>query len=521
MLWRLRHWWHQVGRPQRLALLVGVVVTLVRLSLIGKGTMAFVDESRYVNAMLGLRSLSEGHGQEFLRYINSMGARPGDGIWRAIPGMGQAILLLVFDLNPNAPPSLQVPQAFNVLIVSLNALLLYHIYRRFFSVGLALLGLVLYSSLVNTNLYLRHLLPYDHSLFFFFLALTVLLRPRSSVSLKLQAIVGVLGGLCYAIYPGYFMGPVLMLALALLGSVETMHSDLLRALKPAAVQLAGLLAVLLMFEGLARLGDTSYWASSRYIATTVTQGSFSEGFSFIGSYFWQVEGWLGIGLLVLFGVGLGLSWRAVLSANVPLAERGLARLLTVVFLMWLGYVLVVQVGHKLVFYGRTLHFFAPFIITGALVALRVAGRTERFRVWLYWGGGSVGLVHFGIFLVGYLPVDYPCDVAFRAGIYDYQQIVASQVNVCDEHLMAYRLFGPRLRSQLAQNHPAPVVQLINFAYLYPISCYRPVHLPPGKVLADVPYFMKYCAYQFEGHSGSQRGILQNHEFDFQIIDKGN
>ena len=47
-----------MGRPQRLALLVGVVVTLARLSLIGKGTMAFVDESRYVNAMLGLRSLS-------------------------------------------------------------------------------------------------------------------------------------------------------------------------------------------------------------------------------------------------------------------------------------------------------------------------------------------------------------------------------------------------------------------------------------------------------------------------------
>lgn len=59
----MRHWWYQVGRPQRLALLVGVVVTLACLSLIGKGTMAFVDESRYVNAMLGLRALGEGHGQ--------------------------------------------------------------------------------------------------------------------------------------------------------------------------------------------------------------------------------------------------------------------------------------------------------------------------------------------------------------------------------------------------------------------------------------------------------------------------
>ena len=479
--------------------------------------MAFVDESRYVNAMLGLRSLSEGHGQEFLRYINSMGARPGDGIWRAIPGLGQAILLLVFDLNPNAPPSLQVPQAFNVLIVSLNALLLYHIYRRFFSVGLALLGLALYSSLVNTNLYLRHLLPYDHSLFFFFLALLVLLRSKAAVSHRLQALIGVLGGLSYAIYPGYFMGPLLLLALALPTGFAATRTDWLRSLKPVAVQLAGLLAVLLAFEGLARLGQTSYWASSRYIATTVTQGSFAEGFSFIGSYCWQVEGWLGSSLLGLFGVGLGLSWQARLSANVPAAERGLVRLLTAIFLVWLGYALVVQVGHKLVFYGRTLHFFVPFIIMGALVALRAAGRTAQLRAWLYLGGGSIALGHFGLFLAGYLPVDYPCDIAYRAGIYNYQQIASSQVSVCDEHLMAYRLFGPRRRSQLTQKPDSARFQLLNFVYLYPVSCYRPAHLAPGKVVADVPYFMTYPAYQFEGHSAAQRAILQNHKIEFQII----
>ncbi|WP_158010189.1 hypothetical protein, partial [Hymenobacter glacialis] len=59
----------------RLALLGGVLaITLARLSLIGKGTMAFVDEQRYVTAMLGLRALGEGHVQEFLQAINSMGA---------------------------------------------------------------------------------------------------------------------------------------------------------------------------------------------------------------------------------------------------------------------------------------------------------------------------------------------------------------------------------------------------------------------------------------------------------------
>ena len=98
------------------------------------------------------------------------------------------------------------------------------------------------------------------------------------------------------------MGPLLLLALALLAGFDAVHTNWLRSLKPAAAQLIGLLMVLLAFEGLARLGHTSYWASSRYIATTITQGSFSEGFSFIGSYFRQVEGWLGI----ILGVSVGL-----------------------------------------------------------------------------------------------------------------------------------------------------------------------------------------------------------------------
>ena len=127
----------------KLALAAGLLVTLVRLSLVGTGTMAFIDERRYITAMLGLRSLGEGHGLDFLQAINSMGARPGDGLWRAIPGLGQALLLAVFHLNPNSPVSLQVPQVFNVLIMGLNLGLLYRIFRQFFTAGFTLLGLLL------------------------------------------------------------------------------------------------------------------------------------------------------------------------------------------------------------------------------------------------------------------------------------------------------------------------------------------------------------------------------------------
>ena len=80
---------------------------------------------------------------------------------------------------------------------------------------------------------------------------------------------------------------------------------------------------------LSLLADTSYWASSRYIFTTVTQGSFDEGLSFIGRYYWQVEGWLRLGLLVLFGVGL---LRCLGAAVRQPAALSLAALLSVSFL---------------------------------------------------------------------------------------------------------------------------------------------------------------------------------------------
>ena len=511
----------------KLALLIGALVTVARLSLLGTGTMAFVDEYRYVTAMLGLRALGEGHGLAFLQAINSMGARPGDGLWRAIPGLGQALLLLGFGLNPNAPPSLQVPQLFNVLIVSLNALLLYRIYRQFFSFGFALLGIVAYSSLVNTNLYLRHLLPYDHALFFFLLALWWLLSQSKGRVIGRYCGVGALSGLSYAVYPGYFMGPAVLLALGLLllawGPQTPAGQSRPRVVGYAVAQLAGLLGVLGLFEILARLSGTSYLASSRYIATTINQGSFEEGLSFTSTYFWQVEGWVGVGLLTLCGAGLVLSAWELFQVLIR-REQGpaqseslpLAGLLVISLLAWLGYVGLVLLAHKLVFYGRILHFFVPFIVLGALVAVRAAAS-------LYEAGKRVLLVscyvavcgHFATFFVAYRAVQYPCDVAYRYGIQDARQIAGITTTGRDDNVIFYRVFGPRIRNQ--RTVALPAYQLVNFAYLYPLSGYRPASFKADKILVSVPYFLRYSPYRFEGHNPVQRTLLQKYAYEFQII----
>ena len=487
--------------------------------------MAFVDEQRYVTAMLGLRVLGEGHVREFLQAINSLGARPGDGLWRVLPGLGQAALLLLFKLNPNAPPSLQVPQVFNVLIMSLNALLLYRIYRLFFPVNFALLGVALYSSLVNTNVYLRHILPYDHSLFFFLLALWLLLIPAENKIIKRNCWVGLLSGFSYAVYPGYFLGPVVLLALAVLISIapEIRAGDARQpvSIKPVVAQLAGFVSVLVLFEALAQLSDTSYLASSRYIATTVTQGSFEEGFSFVGQYFRQVEGWIGVGILGLFLAGLIVSVGQLRAKSVRPRRKADTRFfisgsLVIGFVAWLGYAVAVQFAHKLVFYGRILHFFIPLIILGAVVALQgAASQWPQGKSVLLVGGWAVAVFHFSTFEKNYQAVTYPCDVAYDFRIHDSRQIVSIDITGGDKGVVYYRLFGPRIRNQ--QTAAYPKYHLVNFAYLYPISCYQEFPAGQGRILASVHYFMKYMPYQFEGHSPSQRALLQKYSYDFWII----
>ena len=68
---------------------------------------------------------------------------------------------------------------------------------------------------------------------------------------------------------------------------------------------------------------------------------------------------------MLFGIGL---LRCLGAAVRQPASLSLAALLSISFLAWLGYAGAV-LAHKLVFYGRILHFFGPFIVLGALVAL--------------------------------------------------------------------------------------------------------------------------------------------------------
>ena len=200
----------------------------------------------------------------------------------------------------------------------------------------------------------------------------------------------------------------------------------------------------------------------------------------------------------------------------PATSQLLAALVVLGFLSWLGYAVLVQFGHLLVFYGRILHFFVPFVVMGALVALqRLVRQWQHGSQWLLVGGGALVLWHFFMFVGAYRTVAYPADVVYDYGIWDARQIASISTTGCDQNVVLYRPFGPRLRNQ--PTAAIPRYELVNFAYLYPVSCYRPINSAGRKVVISVPYFMRYTPYQFEGHNAPQRALLQNNEYDFRIV----
>ncbi|WP_125932642.1 hypothetical protein [Hymenobacter glacialis] len=86
------------------------------------------------------------------------------------------------------------------------------------------------------------------------------------------------------------------------------------------------------------------------------------------------------------------------------AQLPLAALLVLVFLGWMGYAVAVQFAHKLVFYGRIIHLFVPFVVMGGLVVLL---RITKYYPQNYWllGLSALGLWRFGTFAPAYRTVE--------------------------------------------------------------------------------------------------------------------
>lgn len=510
---------------RRLLALSFLALFLFRLSLISRGVYGWPDEKRYLSSLDAAFKIFAGNFAGACTDLSTTQGRPGDALLRVFPALLQVGLQRWFGMPTSDPASLLIPLFFNVIVSMLVAVVFYKIARRLFNsqpAGVALAGTVVFALLTNTNIYVRHLLPYDTSLLIFLVALLLALPATGPAAGEAATtggsaglgrrravyfLIGGLVGLGYAVYPGYYFFPIVIFALLLFDGSRPFLAPA-KVLNLLGAGLAVIL-VLFFFEIVAEIGDTSYIAVSILLSGTIDNGTFEEGFVFLPEYLLQVDTLIGGLLLVLTAVFLGHTLYRLARYR---AAAKLSRLEMLVLLALAGYLFHATesaVFHKMVFYGRILHLYMPFLAlagTGALLLLKdLKIRRYAFGLTLLFS-----VVSFGQFAFSYLPLAYPDSVLADQHLNpaNYGVILAR-----DETAPCYQQKTP----PAAGSSSAQLV-LVNFCFFTPITqSYIPYKPDPGqKLLYSGRHFLTYPAYTFEMYGVEDRQTLQNRAYRVQV-----
>jgi hypothetical protein len=296
-------------------------------------------------------------------------------------------------------------------------------------------------------------------------------------------------------------------------------------------------AVAGMFEALAQFAGTSYIRSVFKLSDTVTMGLYSEGYVFVWRYLRDVEGLVGIVLFVLFVGFAGLSlWRREVS--LPRAAR--VAMIAAIF----GYLVHASMGvffEKMVFYGRVLAMYIPFLVGGAILGL-VHLRRPRLR--------QVGICvlitasawSFMTFARGYNEVRYPAEfflttMAERGlgGVYSphvlWDLSEAGQAGAGDQLGPEFTMVadsrpdGSDIYIQLASHEEARMSGArfigVNLKWMFYIrERYDRFEPPPGYTLiAEAPHPNALPAVGYEGHKPWERKRLRERRYTMRIYER--
>ena len=489
-----------------------LAMTMLKLGLMGSGLFAFEDEGRYTNAARALKNFAHGRISAGLEEVFSTQGRPGDTLVHVIPNALQFLTSRVHGVHIYAPSNTYPLFLFNFVVFLLLLMVLY----RYALVLLrsrdsALLAVLLYSSLLNPQLYLRHAVPYDLGLLVLLFVLGEFSRRAEEDAWSPPAFLTLGVAACFgcAIYPGYY--PIFLVAGAVLLLANWKKATWIARSWCVAAYIVGGFGCLVSLEALSRVGGRSYLKELSTLSGQITQGSFDEMLTYGLKYLLEVERWGG--LVVLAGV-VGCMWqfgRTLRSGS----WREEWRVLLPLGLVGVGFLAYAAAGyflHKMVFYGRLLHQYYPFVCIA--VAYGVDGLLLRRRSATRWMGIGVAVCA-SVFLanwVSLLRLAYPGDVSFRtAQTYQFAEVL----HVCEFENSFSLVVSPDLFLQ--QQPGAPKASGIRTVLVNPCVYWPPrgpathhpfVAGPQDHLILDLPHFLGHPAYRYEGFSPQEREMIR-------------
>ena len=251
------------------------VSLVLRWILILRGGQYFnSDETRYEVSLAAARRLWQGQLGEALREFTISPEHLGFKVVGLIPALTEHLI----------GPSLVLPAVFFSLFSILNLYLIFLLSQRDQATpNEPLCALLFGASCLSMLYYSRHLIPYDMAMSFGLMSLHIALARNQTAWTSLAC--GGLSFLCFITYNGYWpLAGFAMLAHILMNAKKA-HSILQKTI--AAI--LGFITPLVLVTLVMLWSGTNMISAYQRFATSITQGSFEEGWSLPFEYFWHTE----------------------------------------------------------------------------------------------------------------------------------------------------------------------------------------------------------------------------------------
>jgi preprotein translocase subunit SecG len=281
-------------------------------------------------------------------------------------------------------------------------------------------------------------------------------------------------------------------------------------LKNVTLFLVPFFIIIILIEILSQLADDSYIIHTFLFAETIVQGSPSEGLNFVFKYFYEVEKIWGILVLLFFIIAL------ILNVFNPKKDK-ISKLLilsTIAYLIFGSYVVFTE---KMVFYGRVLHMYFPFIVLGALFLI------SKVK-WAYMVVLPLCLINYFLVLQKLNSLDYPRSLINEYNLFENKSLTIKYENELEcgidysKNEYTYLLGYEKTNSQYND------ITLLNFCFFnhYPdnfIQSYLPKEIKnENSIILEKKHFMSSPEYLFEYCTKSGRDFYQSINLKLLVID---
>ena len=413
------------------------------------------------------------------------------------------------ELPPDHVRVMIVPGLFNILVSLGNIFLVYKILIKLhFDQKLALLGILVYGTFLSTNIYTRHILPYENSYFFVLLCIYFIIQER--FTFKLLFLAGFFFACAYATYFGFFLT-------YFVGIGYIVFSQPLKNWKNTLKQVTyftlPVVIYVLTFDLISRIYfDQSYILYTLNFTSTIYQGSYSEGLVYAFLYMFKVEKIWGLVFLLSALVGIYLIIRNE-------GKSALKKLMLIYLLIYLLFGLNAVLLEGMVVYGRVFRMYYLPLLLGFLYLLKQLD--EKKRMYLYFLIPIAALVNYGFIIQDLNSLAYPrCEIQKHGFIsnsktnvhIDYMESLTCGLTYkANEQFTGVEESGLKPGSYVFQNacffqHDGDLSQV-----------YKPLPPTDGEIMFQKKHFMSHPAYTFEYCSKEGRKQLLSDSLFITLI----